>query len=137
MVTKFGMSDTLGPQKFGQEQGEVFLGRDFSNNADYGEATAALIDNEIKRLISEGFVCAQKILQEERDKLELMADALIEFETLEGDAITALLAGEWSDYVANHLDTSSGVPALTTDAGEEEEQGIVYAPKEPPHPEAN
>ena len=129
MVTKFGMSELLGPQKFGQEQGEVFLGRDFSNNADYGEATAAQIDEEVKRLIKEGIDTARSILERESDKLKVMADALIEFETLEGDAVTALLAGEWEGYVASHFDDSSGVPTLAgEDDGSQQGRGIVFAP---------
>jgi cell division protease FtsH len=135
MVTKFGMSDLLGPQKFGQEQGEVFLGRDFSNNADYGEATAAMIDAEVKRLIKEGTDTASEVLVRERATLEQMADALIEFETLEGDAVTALLAGQWEAYVAAHFDDSSGVPALKADEDDEDTPGIVYAPEEPEHVE--
>jgi len=131
MVTKYGMSDLLGPQRFGTEQGEVFLGRDFSNNADYGEATAAQIDAEVKRLIKEGTDTAKAILEEQRDRLETMANALIEFETLEGDAVTALLAGDWDAYVATHLDDSSAIPVLKADTDVEHTQGIVFAPEEP------
>ncbi|MCL2491977.1 MAG: ATP-dependent zinc metalloprotease FtsH [Coriobacteriia bacterium] len=131
MVTKYGMSDLLGPQKYGQEQGEVFLGRDLTNNADYGEATARLIDEEIKRLIDEGSDTALEILDAERDKLELMAAALIEYETLEGEAVDALLTGEWDEYVIKHFDGSAGVPALEPDIEETAAPGIVYAPAEP------
>ncbi|MCL2819160.1 MAG: ATP-dependent metallopeptidase FtsH/Yme1/Tma family protein, partial [Actinomycetia bacterium] len=135
MVTKYGMSDLLGPQKFGQEQGEVFLGRDFSNNADYGEATAAQIDAEIMRLIREGTDTAKNILQDDRDKLELMASALIEYETLEGDAVEAIMTDTWEEYVATHFDDSSGVPALEPDPDQKSAPGIVYAPPEPEHEE--
>jgi len=135
MVTKFGMSDILGPQKFGQEQGEIFLGRDFTNNADYGEETATIIDNEIKRLINEGLACAREILEQERDKLEMMADALIEFEILEGDAIAAMMEGQWEQYIAEHYQDMVIVPAAKAEADEGESPGIAFAPEEPASPE--
>ena len=138
MVTKYGMSDVLGPQKFGQEQGEVFLGRDFTNNADYGEETATRIDNEIKRLISEGFASARNILEEERAKLEMMADALIEFEILDADAVTAMMEGTWDEYVAEHLTVdAAGVSTLEPEPEDGENPGIVYAPQEPDHSKEN
>ena len=93
MVMKFGMSDALGPQAFGNEQTEVFLGRDFSNNADYGETTAAQIDAEVARIIRDGFECATEILTRKRAILEEMARALIDAETLEGDVLKAIFAG--------------------------------------------
>jgi cell division protease FtsH len=87
MVMRFGMSEILGPQAFGEQNEAVFLGRDFSNNADYGDETAALIDREIARIINEGFARATEILNRESDLLKRMADALMEKETLEGDEL--------------------------------------------------
>ncbi len=99
MVTKFGMSETLGPQAFGEANHEVFLGRDFSNNADYGDQTAAAIDAEVSRIINEGFSKAHDILSAERETLDLMAGLLIERETLEGDALQAVFNGTWEEYL--------------------------------------
>jgi cell division protease FtsH len=90
MVTRFGMSDRLGPQAFGDQNEAVFLGRDFSNNIDYAEETAAVIDQEIARIVSQGYDRATDILERENALLHTMADKLIEKETLEGDELKAL-----------------------------------------------
>ena len=85
MVTMFGMSDKLGPRRFGSEQAEVFLGRDFSSNADYSESIAAVIDDEIHVLISEGYEEAKRLLRENIDKLHFIADYLLSHEDMDGD----------------------------------------------------
>lgn len=90
MVTRFGMSEKLGPQAFGEQNEAVFLGRDFSNNADYADETAAVIDQEIARIISDGFARATDILKAEIDLLHRMAKALMDHETLEGDELKEL-----------------------------------------------
>ena len=87
MVMRYGMSDVLGPQCFGEEPENVFLGRDFSKGSDHGEETAATIDREVSRIISEGYTRAHDILVREHDMLVLMADELMKVETLEGDAL--------------------------------------------------
>ena len=92
MVMRFGMSDVLGPQCFGEEPENVFLGRDFSKGNDHGEETAATIDREVSRIISEGYSRAADILTRERDMLVLMADELMKVETLEGDELNKVFA---------------------------------------------
>ncbi len=85
MVTKYGMSDLLGPIVYGSEHGndEVFLGRDFSNTKNYSESTASSIDNEIKRIISAAYERAKSVLEEHRDKLDFIAEFLIKYETMD------------------------------------------------------
>ncbi len=91
MVTEFGMSDKLGPLQFGQSQGgQVFLGRDFNNDQNYSDAIAYEIDLEIQRIIKESYERAKQILTKHRDKLDLIANTLLEVETLDADQIKSL-----------------------------------------------
>jgi cell division protease FtsH len=93
MVTEYGMSDRLGPLTLGQRQGEVFLGRDFATHPDYSDQVAFEIDSEVRRLIDEAHDEALEILQAERPKLDEMAAALIERETIEKEDLIRLLDG--------------------------------------------
>jgi len=93
MVCEFGMSEKLGPLTLGQKQGEVFLGRDFTTHKDYSDQIAYEIDKEVRRLVDESYQRAERILTENRDKLDNIARALIECETLEKEALLALLEG--------------------------------------------
>jgi len=77
----------------GQKQGEVFLGRDFTTHKDYSDQIAYEIDKEVRRLVDESYQRAERILTENRDKLDNIARALIECETLEKEALLALLEG--------------------------------------------
>lgn len=91
MVTEFGMSEKLGPLQFGQSQGgQVFLGRDLHNEQNYSDAIAYEIDVEIQRIIKECYDRARNILTENRDKLELIAQTLLEVETLDAEQIRSL-----------------------------------------------
>ncbi len=85
MVTRYGMSDELGPILFGSEHSsdEVFLGRDFSNNRDFSEETAAKIDREVKRIIDDAYAEAERILRENIDKLHFIAEYLVRNETMD------------------------------------------------------
>lgn len=90
MVTEYGMSDKLGPLQFGHTQGQVFLGRDINNEQNYSDAIAYEIDLEIQRIIKECYEKARKILTENRDKLNLIANTLLEVETLNAEQIRHL-----------------------------------------------
>jgi cell division protease FtsH len=91
MVTEYGMSDIIGPLTLGQKQHEVFLGRDFQAQPDYSDQVAFEIDNEVRRLIDEAHDEALEILQDQRGKLDELANLLIERETLERDEVEAFL----------------------------------------------
>jgi cell division protease FtsH len=93
MVTEYGMSDKLGPMTLGQKQGEVFLGRDFASHPDYSDQVAFEIDSEIRDLIDLAHDEALEILIEQRARLDQMAAALIEKETIEKEELVALLDG--------------------------------------------
>lgn len=98
MVMKYGMSDKLGTIAFGDEQGEVFLGRDFGRSKNYSEEVAAEIDKEIKMFITEAYNRSEKILIENMDKLHLVAKALLEKEKLEADEFESLVTtGKYPD----------------------------------------
>ena len=85
MVTKYGMSEKVGTVMFGGGEGEVFLGRDFAQTKDYSEETAALIDEEVKRIVQTAYEKAVKILTEHVDKLHAVAGVLLEKEKIEGE----------------------------------------------------
>ncbi|MBD8070999.1 ATP-dependent zinc metalloprotease FtsH [Bacillus sp. PS06] len=92
MVTEYGMSEKLGPLQFGQAQGgQVFLGRDLHNEQNYSDAIAHEIDMEIQRFIKESYERARQILTENREKLELIAQTLLEVETLDAEQIKNLV----------------------------------------------
>ncbi|BBW98117.1 ATP-dependent zinc metalloprotease FtsH [Geobacillus sp. FSL W8-0032] len=90
MVTEFGMSEKLGPLQFGQPSGQVFLGRDLHNEQNYSDKIAYEIDLEIQRIIKECYDKAKQILTEYRDKLDLIANTLLEVETLDAEQIKHL-----------------------------------------------
>ncbi len=90
MVTEFGMSEALGPMRFGHPQGEVFLGRDFTSTPDYSEQVAASIDDEVRALIESAHATARAVLTENRAVLDRLASELIEHETLEAERVQAI-----------------------------------------------
>lgn len=91
MVTEFGMSDKLGPMQFGRSQGQVFLGRDFGHERDYSEATAQAIDEEVQRIIRDQYKRTKDLLVKYEDQLELIAQTLLEVETLDAEQIKQLI----------------------------------------------
>ncbi len=93
MVTQLGMSDLLGPVNYASEQGEVFLGRDFSADKSYSEATAAVIDSEIQKFVNDGYALALKTLEENVEKLHLIADFLVKYEIMDSDQFKAAMEG--------------------------------------------
>ncbi len=92
MVCAWGMSDKLGMVEYGEDEGAVFLARDIGRRANYSGETAKIIDQEIKRLIDEAYAKATELLVLHRDKLDAIAAALLEFETLDGQHIKEIMA---------------------------------------------
>lgn len=92
MVTEYGMSDKLGPMQFGQSSGgQVFLGRDIQNEQNYSDKIAYEIDLEVQRLIKESYERCKQILLENRESLDLVAETLLELETLDAEQIKSLI----------------------------------------------
>ena len=94
MVMRWGMSDVLGTRVYGDNQSEVFLGRDVMTHKNMSNAVAEVVDKEIRRIIDEQYARARTIIEENRDKVEKMTKALLEWETLDSEQINAIMAGK-------------------------------------------
>ncbi|MGO9443860.1 MAG: ATP-dependent zinc metalloprotease FtsH [Thiobacillaceae bacterium] len=93
MVTQWGMSDSLGTMVYGEEEGEVFLGRAITTHKNVSEATMQKVDAEIRRIVDEQYGRARKIIEDNRDKIEAMTKALLEWETIDAEQIDDIMAG--------------------------------------------
>ncbi|MSU35366.1 MAG: ATP-dependent metallopeptidase FtsH/Yme1/Tma family protein [Pedosphaera sp.] len=116
MVMHWGMSDTLGMVQYGENSEYVFLGRDMIRSKEYSERTAQEIDNEVKRITDAGYQTATTLIRDHRDKLELIAKALLEHETLEGwQVIEIVKTGKFTPppVSPSQLGPPSGAPAGT------------------------
>src|SRR5207248_3144386 len=93
MVTRYGMSDILGPMVYAENEGEVFLGRSIATQKNVSEATMQKVDLEIRRIIDEQYALARKLIEENRDKVEMMAKTLLEWETLDSEQVEDIMLG--------------------------------------------
>jgi cell division protease FtsH len=93
MVTRYGMSDILGPMVYAENEGEVFLGRSIATQKNVSEATMQKVDLEIRRIIDEQYALARKLIEDNRDKVEAMARALLDMETLDSDQVEDIMQG--------------------------------------------
>jgi cell division protease FtsH len=94
MVTQWGMSDELGTMVYGENEGEVFLGRSITTHKNVSEATLQKVDQEIRKIIDGQYTLARKLIVDNRDKVEAMAKALLEWETIDADQIGDIMAGK-------------------------------------------
>ena len=94
MVTRYGMSDALGTMVYGENEGEVFLGRSITTHKNLSEATMQKVDGEIRRIIDEQYSVARKLIEDNRDKVEAMTKALLEWETLDAEQVNDIMAGK-------------------------------------------
>jgi cell division protease FtsH len=126
MVTRYGMSDELGPMVYGENDGEVFLGRSVTTHKSVSEATMQKVDAEIRRIIDEQYAKARNLIDNNREKVEVMAKALLEWETLDAEQVNDIMQGR----PPRPPKPSAGTPsAPSTPPGGE--QGVVA-----PHPAA-
>jgi cell division protease FtsH len=93
MITEYGFSDKLGPLRYEDNQEEVFLGHSVSQHKNVSEATAKVIDEEIRKLVEDGEAEARQVLEDNIDELHIVGKALLEYETLSGEEVRHLLAG--------------------------------------------
>jgi len=93
MVTQWGMSDALGPMVYGENEGEVFLGRSITTHKNVSEDTMRKVDAEIRRIIDGQYALARSLIERNRDKVEAMTKALLEWETLDADQLNDIMAG--------------------------------------------
>ncbi len=93
MVTQWGMSDAMGPMVYGENEGEVFLGRSITTHKNVSEVTMQKVDAEIRKIIDQQFALAKKLILDNRDKVEAMAKALLELETIDAEQIQDIMDG--------------------------------------------
>lgn len=123
MVTKYGMSDVLGPITYGQDEGEPFLGRDMGHIRDYSEDTSAAIDKEIKRLLTNAYDDTESILNDHVGKLHLVARYLFEHEKMGGDEFKKLMESDSTATLLPYPDASPLSDAVKAGKSEAEEKG--------------
>ena len=124
MVCEWGMSENLGPLTYGKKEEQIFLGKEFNRHQDYSEATAQHIDAEIKKVVTGQYERATRLLTENRDALERIAEALLEHEVLDARQLKQLIAGE-------PLETrppASSTPPVREARDDEGEQGVGLLP---------
>ena len=122
MVTRWGLSDRLGPLTYTEEEGEVFLGRTVSQHKQVSDDTARLIDEEVRRLIDSNYERTRKLLVDNLDKLHRMSDALIKYETIDEHQIADIMAGRearqpagWEESSTPPAPPTAGAPTATPD----------------------
>ncbi len=115
MVTKWGLSEKLGPLTYSDDDGEVFLGHSIAKHKEISESTAQIIDEEVRKIIDRGYANAKRILEANIDKLHIMANALLKYETLDTEQVMDIMAGkepkapiDWVDINNNSDDNSAG-----------------------------
>jgi len=125
MVCDWGMSDVLGPQAFGANAEVMFLGKEVSRQQEMSEETARKVDGEVGRIIHEAYEKARSILVENRDKLELLTKALLEWETLDGSEVEELFKNGKLDRVKKS--DSDGGPTSTAPQAAQSSPSVVPA----------
>ena len=121
MVTRYGMSELLGPMVYAENEGEVFLGRNMTKTSNISESTQQKVDAEMRRILDEQYAVAQKILEDNRDKVEAMTAALMKWETIDRDQVLDIMAGKPprgpGEAPSNPSSgpSNGGTPAVSTD----------------------
>ena len=126
MVTRYGMTDALGPMVYAENEGEVFLGRSVTKTNNMSEATLQKVDTEVRRIIDQQYSLARKIIEDNQDKMHAMAKALLEWETIDVEQMDDIMAGkeprppkDWTprnpSVGSGGTGPSGGSPAVTTD----------------------
>ena len=132
MVTRWGMSERLGPRTFGRSEELVFLGREISETRNYSEKVAEEIDDEVRRLIEEAQERARDILKEHRALLDKLATVLLDVETLEGETLAKLLNSDPNEpWPPTDVGSRSDTPAVPP-APSESPRRPAFEPKPAP-----
>lgn len=131
MVTKWGLSDKLGPLAYSEDEGEVFLGRSVTQHKNVSDVTAQTIDEEVRNLIDQNYKRAEQILKDNMDILHAMANALIKYETIDSDQIAALMRREEPKPPADWKDDSgSNSDSGNASGSDDKEEEVAEADKE-------
>ncbi|MGB4926936.1 MAG: ATP-dependent zinc metalloprotease FtsH [Giesbergeria sp.] len=121
MVTRYGMTDALGPMVYAENEGEVFLGRSVTKTTTMSESTMQKVDQEVRKIIDEQYAQARKLIEDNQDKIHAMAKALLEWETIDSDQLDDIIAGkpprppkDWTPRAPSSGgdDSSGGTPAV-------------------------
>jgi len=124
MVTRYGMTDALGPMVYAENEGEVFLGRSVTKTTNMSEQTMQKVDSEVRRIIDQQYALARKLIEDNSDKMHAMAKALLEWETIDSEQLDDIMAGkeprapkDWTPRTPNSDggNGSGGSPAVKTD----------------------
>lgn len=125
MVTRYGMTDALGPMVYAENEGEVFLGRSVTKTTNMSEQTMQKVDSEVRRIIDQQYAQARKLIEDNQEKIHAMAKALLEWETIDSDQIEDIMAGkeprppkDWTPRIpaAGGDGSGGGTPAVKPDA---------------------
>jgi cell division protease FtsH len=128
MVTRYGMSEKLGPMVYAENEGEVFLGRSVTKTTNVSEHTMQEVDGEVRKIIDEQYALARKLIEDNADKMHAMAKALLDFETIDADQINDIMAGKAPRPPREHGKTgSSGGSDSSTPSAP-----VTATPTEPP-----
>jgi cell division protease FtsH len=136
MVTKWGLSDRMGPLAYGEDEGEVFLGRSVTQHKALSDDTAHAIDEEVRAFIDRNYDRARQILEDHTDRLHAMADALMKYETIDSDQIRDIMEGrdprppkQWGDDATQPPSGSADAPAtLKPDTETRPSSGSIGGP---------
>lgn len=138
MVTRYGMSDKLGVMVYAENEGEVFLGRSVTNTKNISEDTQQQVDAEVRRILDEQYALAYKLIDENREKMETMTNALMQWETIDADQVKEIMAGkepsppkDYSHNVRSEAEIAAAAVAVveTTDTAADEPKAEVDADK--------
>jgi cell division protease FtsH len=117
MVTRYGMTDALGPMVYAENEGEVFLGRSVTKTTTMSEQTMQKVDSEVRRIIDQQYLQARTLIEENQDKMHAMAKALLEWETIDSEQLDDIMAGkeprppkDWSPRVPSAGPGDGGSP---------------------------
>src|SRR5450432_2237370 len=117
MVTRYGMTDELGPMVYAENEGEVFLGRSVTKQVKVSERTMQKVDSEIRRIIDEQYAIARKLIEDNQDKIHALAKALLEYETIDAEQIEDIMSGKPprppKDWTPTPVKPVGGVPPVT------------------------
>jgi cell division protease FtsH len=131
MVTRFGMSDKLGPLTFGKREDMVFLGKEITSSKDYSEQTALVIDTEVREIVERAHAKALQLLKDNIDKLHLLANTLLERETIDGDQMDRVLRGETLAPPPRYAELDAPPPSASAPVTRAEEGGTSEGFGEP------
>ncbi|NNL56716.1 MAG: ATP-dependent metalloprotease, partial [Pseudomonadales bacterium] len=133
MVTKWGLSEKMGPLLYEENQEEIFLGKSAGSTASHVSGnTRNSIDEEVRRIVDECYAKAKQLLEENRDKLDMMADALMKYETIDADQIDDIMAGKMPRKPANWTDDDEPGGDASVESGQADEQSSAAKPGDSP-----